>query len=205
MFVVFKGSRGRSFAQTQVAHGGRFVLRRKRCWRNQTNGGKYKHKQQAEKYKNIRSLRQTEAFEWLIVCRCAGGRRGAQRRGLGWRKPKMLWSLCRRDWRSPSYPAPHQDPLRSTTPHHGPNGTRQSRWDDIAVLPVRYLTWILNISFWRHRCCVFNWIHLIGLDLQGRFDALLALLRRQYDRVALMRPTSQDKVRNICSIFLQRL
>lgn len=33
-------------------------------------------------------------------------------------------------------------------------------------------------------------------DLQGRLDALRALLRRQYDRVAVMRPTSQDKVRN---------
>lgn len=33
------------------------------------------------------------------------------------------------------------------------------------------------------------------LDPQGRFDALLALLRRQYDRVAIMRPTSHDKVR----------
>lgn len=37
---------------------------------------------------------------------------------------------------------------------------------------------------------------LFYLDLQGRFDALLALLRRQYDRVAIMRPTSQDKVGN---------
>lgn len=30
---------------------------------------------------------------------------------------------------------------------------------------------------------------------QGRLDALWALLRRQYDRVSLMRPTSEDKVR----------
>uniref|UniRef100_A0A8C6STK6 Anthrax toxin receptor n=1 Tax=Neogobius melanostomus TaxID=47308 RepID=A0A8C6STK6_9GOBI len=30
--------------------------------------------------------------------------------------------------------------------------------------------------------------------IKGRFDALLALLRRQYDRVAIMRPTAQDKV-----------
>uniref|UniRef100_A0A8C4EW42 Anthrax toxin receptor n=1 Tax=Dicentrarchus labrax TaxID=13489 RepID=A0A8C4EW42_DICLA len=36
--------------------------------------------------------------------------------------------------------------------------------------------------------------------IKGRFDALLALLRRQYDRVAIMRPTSQDKVRNISNI-----
>uniref|UniRef100_A0A671WJF1 ANTXR cell adhesion molecule 2b n=1 Tax=Sparus aurata TaxID=8175 RepID=A0A671WJF1_SPAAU len=33
--------------------------------------------------------------------------------------------------------------------------------------------------------------------IKGRFDALLALLRRQYDRVAVMRPTSQDKGRCI--------
>uniref|UniRef100_A0A8C6SZI2 Anthrax toxin receptor n=1 Tax=Neogobius melanostomus TaxID=47308 RepID=A0A8C6SZI2_9GOBI len=31
--------------------------------------------------------------------------------------------------------------------------------------------------------------------IKGRFDALLALLRRQYDRVAIMRPTAQDKGR----------
>lgn len=31
--------------------------------------------------------------------------------------------------------------------------------------------------------------------IKGRFDALLALLRRQYDRVAIMRPTPQDKGR----------
>ncbi|XP_028318576.1 anthrax toxin receptor 2-like [Gouania willdenowi] len=31
--------------------------------------------------------------------------------------------------------------------------------------------------------------------IKGRFDALLALLRRQYDRVAIMRPTQQDKGR----------
>ncbi|XP_050928792.1 anthrax toxin receptor 2 isoform X2 [Lates calcarifer] len=36
--------------------------------------------------------------------------------------------------------------------------------------------------------------------IKGRFDALLALLRRQYDRVAIMRPTPHDKVRNMCSI-----
>ncbi|KAI2660000.1 Anthrax toxin receptor 1 [Labeo rohita] len=30
--------------------------------------------------------------------------------------------------------------------------------------------------------------------IKGRFDALLALLRRQYDRVAIMRPTTNDKV-----------
>ncbi|XP_037835349.1 anthrax toxin receptor 2 isoform X2 [Kryptolebias marmoratus] len=30
--------------------------------------------------------------------------------------------------------------------------------------------------------------------IKGRIDALLALLRRQYDRVAIMRPTPQDKV-----------
>lgn len=29
---------------------------------------------------------------------------------------------------------------------------------------------------------------------QGRLDALWALLRRQYDRVSLMRPTAADKV-----------
>lgn len=33
--------------------------------------------------------------------------------------------------------------------------------------------------------------------IKGRFDVLLALLRRQYDRVAIMRPTSQDKGRCI--------
>nr|XP_046231163.1 ANTXR cell adhesion molecule 2b isoform X1 [Scatophagus argus] len=33
--------------------------------------------------------------------------------------------------------------------------------------------------------------------IKGRFDALLALLRRQYDRVAIMRPTPQDKGRCI--------
>ncbi|XP_045921945.1 ANTXR cell adhesion molecule 2b isoform X1 [Micropterus dolomieu] len=33
--------------------------------------------------------------------------------------------------------------------------------------------------------------------IKGRFDALLALLRRQYNRVAIMRPTSQDKGRCI--------
>lgn len=33
--------------------------------------------------------------------------------------------------------------------------------------------------------------------IKGRFDALLALLRRQYDRVAIMRPTAQDKGRCI--------
>ncbi|XP_072318126.1 anthrax toxin receptor 2-like [Eucyclogobius newberryi] len=31
--------------------------------------------------------------------------------------------------------------------------------------------------------------------IKGRFDALRALLRRQYDRVAIMRPTTQDKGR----------
>ncbi|XP_020787249.2 anthrax toxin receptor 2-like [Boleophthalmus pectinirostris] len=31
--------------------------------------------------------------------------------------------------------------------------------------------------------------------IKGRFDALVALLRRQYDRVAIMRPTPQDKGR----------
>ncbi|XP_040012544.1 anthrax toxin receptor 2-like isoform X3 [Xiphias gladius] len=33
--------------------------------------------------------------------------------------------------------------------------------------------------------------------IKGRFDALLALLRRQYNRVAIMRPTPQDKGRCI--------
>ncbi|XP_034402914.1 anthrax toxin receptor 2-like [Cyclopterus lumpus] len=33
--------------------------------------------------------------------------------------------------------------------------------------------------------------------IKGRFDALRALLRRQYDRVAIMRPTGQDKGRCI--------
>ncbi|CAJ1071232.1 ANTXR cell adhesion molecule 2b [Xyrichtys novacula] len=33
--------------------------------------------------------------------------------------------------------------------------------------------------------------------IKGRFDALMALLRRQYDRVAIMRPTAQDKGRCI--------
>ncbi|XP_073334237.1 anthrax toxin receptor 1-like isoform X2 [Pagrus major] len=33
--------------------------------------------------------------------------------------------------------------------------------------------------------------------IKGRFDALLALLRRQYNRVAVMRPTSQEKGRCI--------
>ncbi|KAK6322773.1 hypothetical protein J4Q44_G00075650 [Coregonus suidteri] len=31
--------------------------------------------------------------------------------------------------------------------------------------------------------------------IKGRFDALVALLRRQYDRVAVMRPTAQDRGR----------
>lgn len=35
---------------------------------------------------------------------------------------------------------------------------------------------------------------LLMLCIQGRFDALLALLRRQYDRVAVMRPTANDEV-----------
>lgn len=39
-------------------------------------------------------------------------------------------------------------------------------------------------------------------EFQGRFDALLALLRRQYDRVAIMRPTPQDQVRIICRVRL---
>uniref|UniRef100_A0A8C2D958 Anthrax toxin receptor n=1 Tax=Cyprinus carpio TaxID=7962 RepID=A0A8C2D958_CYPCA len=34
--------------------------------------------------------------------------------------------------------------------------------------------------------------------IKGRFDAVLALLRRQYDRVAIMRPTANDKVRHHC-------
>ncbi|GLD55150.1 anthrax toxin receptor 2-like isoform X2 [Lates japonicus] len=33
--------------------------------------------------------------------------------------------------------------------------------------------------------------------IKGRFDALMALLRRQYNRVAIMRPTPQDKGRCI--------
>ncbi|XP_057675175.1 anthrax toxin receptor 2-like [Corythoichthys intestinalis] len=33
--------------------------------------------------------------------------------------------------------------------------------------------------------------------IKGRFDALMALLRRQYDRVAIMRPTAHDKGRCI--------
>ncbi|GAA6070970.1 ANTXR cell adhesion molecule 2b, partial [Tachysurus ichikawai] len=37
--------------------------------------------------------------------------------------------------------------------------------------------------------------------IKGRFDALGALLRRQYDRVAIMRPTAHDKVR-FSSVFL---
>uniref|UniRef100_A0A669CZI3 ANTXR cell adhesion molecule 2b n=1 Tax=Oreochromis niloticus TaxID=8128 RepID=A0A669CZI3_ORENI len=40
--------------------------------------------------------------------------------------------------------------------------------------------------------------------IKGRIDALLALLRRQYDRVAIMRPTPQDKARNISSISLKK-
>lgn len=32
------------------------------------------------------------------------------------------------------------------------------------------------------------------LGCQGRLDAVWALLKRQYDRVSLMRPTSEDKV-----------
>uniref|UniRef100_A0A3Q2PEF3 ANTXR cell adhesion molecule 2b n=1 Tax=Fundulus heteroclitus TaxID=8078 RepID=A0A3Q2PEF3_FUNHE len=38
--------------------------------------------------------------------------------------------------------------------------------------------------------------------IKGRFDALLALLRRQYDRVAIMRPTPQDKARDHLSTSL---
>ncbi|KAM3600338.1 uncharacterized protein V6R79_021699 [Siganus canaliculatus] len=40
--------------------------------------------------------------------------------------------------------------------------------------------------------------------IKGRFDALLALLRRQYDRVAIMRPTHQDKGRCINFTRVQR-
>lgn len=32
--------------------------------------------------------------------------------------------------------------------------------------------------------------------LQGRFDAMGALLRRQYHRVAVMRPTAEDQVKH---------
>ncbi|MEQ2241560.1 Anthrax toxin receptor 2, partial [Ilyodon furcidens] len=35
--------------------------------------------------------------------------------------------------------------------------------------------------------------------IKGRLDALWALLRRQYDRVSLMRPTSADQVRGLRS------
>ncbi|KAM3874425.1 anthrax toxin receptor 2-like [Diretmus argenteus] len=40
--------------------------------------------------------------------------------------------------------------------------------------------------------------------IKGRFDALRALLRRQYDRVAIMRPTTQDKGRCINFTRVQR-
>uniref|UniRef100_UPI0035B1AB22 anthrax toxin receptor 2-like n=1 Tax=Antennarius striatus TaxID=241820 RepID=UPI0035B1AB22 len=40
--------------------------------------------------------------------------------------------------------------------------------------------------------------------IKGRFDALLALLRRQYDRVAIMRPTSQDQGRCVNFTRVQR-
>uniref|UniRef100_A0A7N6ANJ9 Anthrax toxin receptor n=1 Tax=Anabas testudineus TaxID=64144 RepID=A0A7N6ANJ9_ANATE len=40
--------------------------------------------------------------------------------------------------------------------------------------------------------------------IKGRFDAMLALLRRQYDRVAIMRPTPQDKVRSVCTTSIQK-
>ncbi|XP_034458333.1 anthrax toxin receptor 2-like isoform X2 [Hippoglossus hippoglossus] len=37
--------------------------------------------------------------------------------------------------------------------------------------------------------------------IKGRFDALRALMRRQYDRVAIMRPTHQDKVTKYLQIL----
>lgn len=40
--------------------------------------------------------------------------------------------------------------------------------------------------------------------IKGRFDAVVALLRRQYDRVAIMRPTANDKGRCIKFTRLQR-
>ena len=69
-----------------------------------------------------------------MACRCVGGRRGPQRKAPGWRKPKMLWSLCQRRWRSPSYPDPHHDLLRSSTRRHSPNGTPRSRWDGSVIV-----------------------------------------------------------------------
>uniref|UniRef100_A0A672Y414 Anthrax toxin receptor n=1 Tax=Sphaeramia orbicularis TaxID=375764 RepID=A0A672Y414_9TELE len=39
--------------------------------------------------------------------------------------------------------------------------------------------------------------------IKGRLDALWALLRRQYDRVSLMRPTSADKVCSVRSALIQ--
>lgn len=162
-----------------------------------------------------------------MACRCVGGRRGPQRKAPGWRKPKMLWSLCQRRWRSPSYPDPHHDLLRSSTRRHSPNGTPRSRWDGSVIVhrSLLFTLWIsadsdcvtawISIWIWISYCCSSH-TFLIGIFIfrlslnqldftpsQGRFDALLALLRRQYDRVAVMRPTSQDKVRKICSISLQ--
>lgn len=210
-----------------MAHSGRFILRRQRSWRNQTHGGKYK----CDSWGKLQHLNtHTVVYECSdvpMVCRCVGGRRGPQRKAHGWRKPKMLWSLCQRRWRSPSYPDPHHDLLRSSTRRHSPNGTPRSRWDS-SVINHKSLVFTLPISadskcfkasisiwIWISHCCsshaFFIGIFILCLSLnqldltpsQGRFDALLALLRRQYDRVAVMRPTSQDKVRNICSISLQ--
>lgn len=47
----------------------------------------------------------------------------------------------------------------------------------------------------------------LAFSLQGRLDALWALLRRQYDRVSLMRPQQGDEVGEQMHLraFLSRL
>lgn len=169
-----QGSR-RSFTQTQVAHSGCFLLRRPRPWGNQTHGGQQKHNP-----KSHFSSQMLNIFP-AVVRRCVGGSGGARRKDHGLRKPKMLWWPCQRKWTSPSYPDLHLDPLPAMPPP-SPNGTLPSRWGD--AVPTVPRCW----------CPVYSCSSTF--DPQGRFDALMALLRRQYDRVAIMRPTSQDKVRN---------
>lgn len=44
------------------------------------------------------------------------------------------------------------------------------------------------------KCCMSSKHKTVVFFHQGRLDAVWALLRRQYDRVSLMRPTSADEV-----------
>lgn len=99
-----------------------------------------------------------------MVCRCVGGRWGPQRKGHGSRRPKMLWSLCQREWMSPSCPAPHHDLLQSTTPRHSPNGTLPSRWDNTSPLTLSLLLlYNTQICYYVHVLSAFylDWINLI--------------------------------------------